>query len=392
MSSGTDSPRRRKGRRLGRGLNSLIQIETPVRVDVPPVADETAVQTANINELVSEPTAGHGPTDRVETESGDSGRGPIGATGSDRGGASGSADNEFGLVSIALDRIVPSQFQPRQRIDGVTLDRLADSIRQTGLIQPIIVRPASSHDQNDRAHGIAGVAESRGGVVRDEMRYELVAGERRWRAAQRAGLTTIPALVRELGDEQAAEWALVENVQREDLNAIERAWALRRLAEQFGLTHGQIGQRVSLDRSSVANLIRLTDLEDEIQALLAGGALSMGHGKALRAAPAGSARIELAKTAASERWTVRKLEQESRRLAQQPESDATLPLDDRTIAPMPERAAALLDLEKQLGEHLGTKVTIRADRSGTKGRLSIAFYDLDHFDGLMAKMGFTIRS
>src|SRR5207248_2832206 len=163
---------------------------------------------------------------------------------------------------IAVTAIVPSRFQPRKVMDEGAIARLADSIKRSGLMQPVVVRPAG------------------GG-------YELIAGERRWRAAKLAGLVQIPALVREVGDEQAAEWGLVENVQREDLNAMERAWALRDLSQKFGLQQSELADRVGLDRSTVANLIRLTELEPEIADLIAKGKLSAGHGKALLMVPAG---------------------------------------------------------------------------------------------------------
>ncbi len=208
--------------------------------------------------------------------------------------------------------------------------------------------------------------------------FELVAGERRWRAAQQAGLAQVPAIVRELTDEESAQFALVENVQREDLNPMERAFAFRALADRFGLTQAQIAERVGIDRSSVANLQRLLELEPEIQGMIERGEISGGHGKALLAAAPGRGRIELAARAAAEGWNVRRLEQ------------AAKPRGGATPAPA-SRLASVIDLEKQLGEHLGTKVSIRSDRTGKRGRIEVEFYGLDHFDGLMAKFGFQPR-
>lgn len=300
-----------KPRRLGRGLSSLLEAPAPVRIET----QVTATQDVT----------------------------------ADRG-----------VLSVPVDAVSPSPFQPRERFEDSGLAGLAESIRRSGVMQPIIVRPLAAE----------------GGGTR---RYELVAGERRWRAARLAGLTAVPALVRDLDDESAAEWAVVENVQREDLNAIERARALRGLADRFGLTHGEIADRVGLERSSVANLVRLTELDARSQELIATGALTAGHGKALLAVGDPSRRGALAERAARESWTVRRLEREARRApagggGRGPHGGGT-------------REAVVADLERRLAQRLGTKVTIVTGASGTKGRIVVEFYDLDHFDGLMARMG-----
>lgn len=305
-----------KPRRLGRGLSGLIG--GPVKVMGPLV--QAPVPTKVDSEAAEQKTV---------------------------------SDNALGLVLVPVGQIHASPFQPRRTFDGGALSRLADSIRQSGMMQPVLVR------------------RSGGG-------YELVAGERRWRAAQQAGLAQVPAIVRELNDEESAQFALVENVQREDLNPMERAFAFRALADRFGLTQAQIAERVGIDRSSVANLQRLLELEPEIQGMIERGEISGGHGKALLAAAPGRGRIELAARAASEGWNVRRLEQ------------AAKPRGAATPAPA-SRLASVIDLEKQLGEHLGTKVSIRSDRTGKRGRIEVEFYGLDHFDGLMAKFGFQPR-
>jgi ParB family transcriptional regulator, chromosome partitioning protein len=225
-------------------------------------------------------------------------------------------------------------------------------------------------------------------------RFELVAGERRWRAARLAGLDAVPAIVAELGDEQAAEWALIENVQREELGAMERAIALRSLLELFGLTHAEAADRVGLDRSSVSNLVRLTDLEEPIRAQLEAGKLGVGHGKALLAAPAGPGRIGLAKRAAEGGWSVRRLERAAAAAAQAGPSGAVGAAgaddEERRLASKAQELGRG-ELERQLGEHLGTKVHVRTGRGGSRGRLIVEFYDLDQFDGLMARIGFQIK-
>lgn len=276
------------------------------------------------------------------------------------------APDSSGMVFVLVDRIEPNRFQPRRVFDQTSLERLADSIKSSGMMQPVILRRSS---------------ESGGGA-----RYELVAGERRWRAASMAGLASVPSLIKELSDEQAAEWAIIENVQREDLNPMERAWAFRGLSERFGLTHQQVADRVGLDRSTVANIIRLTELEEPIHNMIQAGRLSAGHGKALLVAPPGSVRVKLAEQACDEFWSVRKLERAAAALAAPISSSGAESSKTRTIDLA--KVASRTSLEKQLGEHLGTKVTLTTSRAGDRGRLTIEFYGLEHFDGLMAKFGF----
>lgn len=314
-------------RRLGRGLSSLI--------DLPQVPVQVAA-----------PAEVPGRADeRVPVESGGS-----------------------PLRNLPVTQISPSPYQPRREIDSRHLDELAASIRRSGLMQPVIVR--------ERAVG----------------EYELVAGERRWRAAQLAGLAEVPALVRELSDSDAAEWAIVENVQREDLNAMEKAWAFKALGERFGLSHAEIAARVGLDRSSIANLVRLTELEEEIAALITHGKLSGGHGKALLQAPAGAGRIVLAKRASEEGWSVRRLEAECTGAAARAVPAAAVGgVGTMADVDRRRRAEMLGDLERQLGEHLGTKVTISTKFDGKKGKIEVQFFDLDHFDDVTSRMGFRMR-
>lgn len=228
-------------------------------------------------------------------------------------------------------------------------------------MQPIVVRP----DRTDRA------------------RYEIIAGERRWRAAALAGLSAVPAIVHDIDDEQSAEWALVENIQREDLNAIDRADALKNLCERFGLSHAQIAEKVGLDRSTVANFIRLADLEPQIRELIASGKLSAGHGRALLAMPSGMARVRLAAKAAEEQWNVRRLEQATRPAVVHAEPGVR-----SASAMINAEQAQRRDLERQLGDYLGTKVELKASGTNGHGRLLIQFYGLEHFDGLLARIGF----
>lgn len=317
-----------KGRRLGRGLSSLINVSKPVEVASYTEQTQTIQTGMNIAEV----------GEKIRSE---------------------------GYQSIAVERVVPSEYQPRRVMDSAAVEGLAASIRRSGLMQPIIVRP------------IAGG------------KLELVAGERRWRAAKLAGLTHIPAMVRELTDEDSAEWGLVENVQREDLNPMDRAHALRRLADEFGLTQAQMAERLGIDRSTIANLVRLTELEDEVAMMVSDGRLSGGHARALLMAPAGVRRVALAKQAASNGWSVRRVEEESRRAGEGASEAARVAganPDPVTYSP---REAVVRDIEKRLSQHLGTRVSIRTDRRGTKGQVIVSFFSLDQFDGVLSKLGFS---
>ncbi len=320
-------------RRLGRGLSSMVRAPASIDISTQPDAatgDETGVTAGGVSETVG---------------------------------------TEHQIRRIPVSSIRPNRFQPRRTFSEASLRELADSMRSAGVIQPIVVRPVTTGD------GTEG--------------YELIAGERRWRAAEYAGLSDLPAIVREVSDEQSAEWALIENIQREDLNPMERAFALRQLGERFGLTQAQIGEKVGLDRSSVANLIRLTELEGDIQDMVRTGALGMGHARALLAVPAGADRVELAHTAVSEEWTVRRLEEEARRIRRGGGGGGSerLAHHEQVSGGVP----TLSDLERQLSEYLGTRVTITTNRAGNRGRITIAFYDLDHFDGLMSRLGFRMQ-
>jgi ParB family chromosome partitioning protein len=259
-------------------------------------------------------------------------------------------------ATIPLDQIQPGKFQPRKRFDEASLSGLAESIRHSGVMQPIVVRPIGP------------------------LAFEIVAGERRWRAARLAGLSEIPAIKQALSDLESAEWSVAENLQRADLNPIEKAWSLRGLAENFGLTQDQIAQRLGIERSSVSNMIRLTELEPEIAEMVVGGQLSAGHGKALLALSPGAGRLRMARLANEGKWSVRQIEAAIRRALQ----GDSLPVNKE---PDP-KAAVLADLERQLGQYLGTKVQIRAGVSHERGSIQVDFYGLDHFDGLLRKMGF----
>jgi len=244
--------------------------------------------------------------------------------------------------SVPLAAIHPNPFQPRQHFAEAAIDELARSISEKGILQPLLVRPMN------------------GG-------YELIAGERRFRAAQRIGLETVPVTVREASDGEVLEIALIENIQRENLNPIEEAYAYRRLIEEFELTQDEIAQRVGKDRSTVANTLRLLQLPPEVQQEIERGALSAGHARALVGLNSDVARIELAREVLARRLTVRETEKLAKRTAR-PTVD-----DDLQTA------------EQRLTEALRTRVRIANRRNGS-GRIEIEYYSLDELNGWIDRL------
>jgi ParB family chromosome partitioning protein len=281
---------------------------------------------------------------------------------------SGATSGQPNLRLIDVERITPNRRQPRQVIDDESLKSLAASIRAAGVIQPIVVR-RSGQDA-----------------------FELIAGERRWRAAKLAGLTTIPGMVRDVDDRTAAAAALVENLQREDLNTIDQAEAFRRLVQEFGLTHQQVADEVGMDRSTVSNLLRLNDLDDDCKAAVRGGLVTSGHARALLAITNVQRRTALLRQVVRQEWSVRDLENRIRAAAQAASREhgaagGDAASTDHAGATSPHQTN-INDLQSRLGEHLGTRVLIRAGRRKGSGRLIIEFYGFDHFDGLMERIGF----
>jgi ParB family chromosome partitioning protein len=251
--------------------------------------------------------------------------------------------------NVAIDRLRPGPFQPRHAVDAASLAELVESIRRQGVLQPILVRPDPA----------------------DPGRYQIIAGERRWRAAQSAGLHEIPAVVRELPDAEAMAAALVENLQREDLNAIEEAEGYRRLIDEFGLTQEQLGDAVGKSRSHIANALRLLGLPANVRAHVQSGALTAGHARALLAHPdpEGAARAVIARN-----LNVRQTEA----LVRQMSAPRRAPPAAPRAAAEPETAA----LERDLSERLGLRVQIAFDGAG--GSIRIHYHGLDQLDGLVA--------
>jgi len=250
-----------------------------------------------------------------------------------------------GLRSIAISDIRPNPDQPRQHFDSDALDELADSMRQRGVIQPIVVRP---HGKN----------------------FQIVAGERRWRAAQRARLHQIPAVVRKLSDEETLEIAIVENVQRKDLNVIEEAEAYARLSQDFGHSQSRLAEVVGKSRSHIANLMRLLELPASVKALVVDDKLTMGHARALINAPNAE---ELAPQIVKQGLSVRDVERLVRKSL-----SGQKPASAKKLAAMSEADADIQALQTHLGDLLGLKVKIQS--TGQGGTMAIEYANLDQLD------------
>lgn len=245
--------------------------------------------------------------------------------------------------------IVPSPLQPRKVFDPAALERLVESINENGLLQPVVVRRVGE-------------------------KYELIVGERRWRAAQQLGLDKLPAIVREATDEKMLELALVENLQREDLNPIEKGQAFKDLISKFNLTQEQAAQRIGHERSSIANFIRLLDLPQDIQDVVAKGGISMGHARALLAVKDEKRQRELCALIQSTGMPVRRIEQEVYEEEKGAKKKRKRP-----------KSAHIRDLERQLEKSVRTKVAI--EDKGGKGRIIIEYYTSDDFERIMKTMG-----
>lgn len=253
------------------------------------------------------------------------------------------------LRELPMDELQPGRYQPRSHMEPDALAELAESIKSQGVMQPILARPVA------------------GG------RFEIVAGERRWRAARMAGLTAVPTLIKDIPDERALAAALIENIQREDLTALEEASGIQRLTQEFELTHQAIAETLGRSRSSVTNLLRLLELAPPVRELLAQGRIEMGHARALLALPV-TPQIELARLAAAKGYTVREVE---RRVADAlKKAEPRKPRVDRDVA----------RLEEEWSDRLGTTVQIKP-RGKRGGKLIVAYRTLDELEQLLAQLG-----
>jgi ParB family transcriptional regulator, chromosome partitioning protein len=264
------------------------------------------------------------------------------------------------LAYLPLDLLQRGRYQPRVDMRPGSLAELADSIRVQGVVQPIVVRPIGSPD----THGV--------------QRYEIIAGERRWRAAQQAGLRNIPALIRPVADEAAIAVALIENIQRENLNPLEEARALQRLILEFGLTHQQAADAVGRSRAAVSNLLRLLELPPEVCERVEHRELEMGHARALLGLSGARQQTEVALLVVRKSLSVRETESLVRRLTQPAQSEAAAPANG-AVDPNIRR------LEDELRERLGARVQIKHARAG-HGQLVIRYNTLDELDGILSHL------
>ena len=265
-------------------------------------------------------------------------------------GETAEAEGELRILDTA--HVQPGKYQPRQSMNEERLQELAASIKAQGLIQPIVVRAVGGQ------------------------RFEIIAGERRWRAAQLAGLHEIPALVREVKDQAVVAMALIENIQREELAPLEEAFALQRLISEFKLTHQSAADAIGRSRASVSNLLRLLELPAEIKQLLEANKLDMGHARALLTLEAKLA-LGLARQAAQHGWSVRELEEAARKAQTTPMGKAK--------AAVPARDADIVALERELAEKLAAKVSVQHGRGG-RGKLIIAYHSVEELEGILERI------
>ena len=263
------------------------------------------------------------------------------------------ATNVDGLLNIPVDLLERGQYQPRVDMRQDSLEELAKSINAQGVVQPIIVRPV--------------------GRVGNSQRYEIIAGERRWRAAQLAGLQEIPAIVRDVPDDAAIAVALIENIQREDLNPLEESRALDRLIREFDLTHAEAADAVGRSRASVSNLLRLQELSDKVKPLLEARQIEMGHARALLAITNTTQQYDAARQVIKNSLSVRETEKLVRRMQEGTKKSATTQVGAN---------ADIQRLEKDMTDKLGAKVRIDHSKKGN-GKLIIAYNSLDELDGIL---------
>ena len=256
------------------------------------------------------------------------------------------------VTQISVDDLAPGQYQPRKKMYKSTLEELAQSIKEQGVLQPLVVRRLASG------------------------RFEIVVGERRWRAAQLAGINSVPAIVRDLNNDETAKIALIENLQREDLNALDQAKGLMRLQREFNLSQEQLGSAVGKSRSAVTNLLRLLNLSTEVQALLEEGKIEMGHARSLLTLN-DDQQLTLAKKVISESLSVRQCEA----LVAEVTNNKKKKTSKKTKTPDPNTSS----LERELSEIFGSSVEIRHNQKG-KGKLIVSFNNLDILQGILDKI------
>lgn len=254
------------------------------------------------------------------------------------------------LISLAVEKLKRGKYQPRRNFDPEALTELAESIKANGLIQPIVVRPLENGQ------------------------YEIVAGERRWRAAQLAQLDTVPCLIQNYDDEQTAAVTVIENLQRRDLNPIEEAQSFLRLIEEFGYSHEEVGAAVGKSRAKISNVLRLLRLDDRVQQWLIEGQLGEAQGKVLASLPLTS-QYELARCCIEKGWSVRQLEAEVKRT------------NEKEAPSISSTDAHISRLERRVSDHIGTQVKFDSDGDPKSGWLKIRYFDLDTLGSVLEKLG-----
>ena len=306
---------------------------------------------------VQKSAGGYGESDESE-ESGEAYSAAVsaGLSGSQSESKESSASADDSIRTLRLSQIDPNRSQPRQYFEDESLDELSESIRQFGVLQPILVQKKGN-------------------------RYEIIAGERRWRAARKAGLTEIPAIVREYTDQETLELSLIENIQREDLNPIEEAKAFRRLVEEFSLRQEDLAVRVSKSRTAITNSLRLLKLDERVQDMIVQGQISMGHARALIPVEIPEEQYLIAQQIAEKHLSVRDVEKliKARLSGKKKKKDSG---KDKTAERDPALELAYKEIEERLKQSLGTKTTIRHSGDGT-GKLEIEFYSHEDLEKIV---------
>lgn len=333
-------------RRLGRGLQSLISptAESPPQPPNPPAEQDPVEVTESRTPIQRVPVFGSDerPISPKRAE-------PSEAIGAGRA-----------LGTLRIEQIRPREGQPRKTFNVQSIAGLGESIKQNGLVQPLVVRPAS---------------DGNGG-------YEIVAGERRWRAARAAGLTEVPAIIRLADEREAAELSLIENIQREDLNPIDRAEAYQSYCELYDASPDEVGRRLGEDRATIANYLRLNELPSQVKAFVRDGRLGMGHARSLLGVPTDIGREKLAREVIEKSLSVRAVEQAVRDWKSNRSEPSRQPTE-----PSHAKRPQIGHLEEQLQQAVGTKVVIREGRRKGSGKIIIEYYNLDDFDRIAEKLG-----
>ncbi len=358
----------KKPARLGRGLNSLISSSLTTanpdtaKPDAPEVAETEAPHRISIAEDSTPPGASRIISELAKVQDRHRAQEALNAN-------SPQVDQSpphQRLLEIPVETISPNALQPRKSFDAVSIGRLARSIAESGVLQPLLVRMLPNEDPRNT-----------------DIEYELIAGERRWRAAKAAGIATVPAIVKFAETDTTMEMALVENIQREDLNAIDRARAYRAYCERTGMSAEDAGRKLGEDRSTISNYLRLLDLPDPVLELVESGRVGMGHARALLGCVDASGQMELAQQVATQGLSVRAVEKLVR--GQKDRSDQ----ESEPTHTTPKRPVYLGELEEKLQQAAKTKVKIQPGRGPHRGKIIIEYYSLDDFDRISAMLGYS---